>query len=508
VQGSNQNFYGTTYSTIYELGQSLQKPEYCYSPWCLDVLNSGGTYDLTSALVQSGGTFFGTAVGGGSTACGYGDGCGTVFRISSGKFAQLYSFCSQPNCADGYWPFAGLTLGTDGYFYGITSAGGVYGNGTIFRMGGGLGNLTTLHSLADSEGSGAEGRLIQATDGNFYGATPYGGANGSGTIFKVTRNGELTVLYNFCSQPNCVDGNGSYFGLVQGTDGNFYGTAHGGANGYGVIFEITPSGTPTILHNFDGTDGAEPNGLVQDTNGTFYGTTGAGGAYCGVGEDCGTVFSLSVGLGPFVKTQPTIGRVGAEVIILGSDFGGTTGVTFNGTAAVFTVDSGTEITATVPVGATTGTVAVTTPSGTLYSNVAFTVTPTCLSKCPTSITLLSSLNPSVYGQKVGWTATVNTVGSFLPTGKVNFTWDNYSIGTVTLNASGVATLTRSNLNADLYPLTAVYLGDANNARPDPNAARLLEMFAKADEILSERSLEKIGDTEKPRLAQVPSGLLS
>ena len=111
-----------------------------------------------------------------------------------------------------------------------------------------------------------------------------------------------------------------YAGLVQATDGNFYGTTNdGGANdGYGTIFKITPSGTLTTLHSFDRTDGEDPEaGLVQDTDGNFYGTAYAGGANSctafGSVIGYGTVFSLSVGLGPFVETQPTSGKVGSAV---------------------------------------------------------------------------------------------------------------------------------------------------------------------------------------------------
>ena len=93
-----------------------------------------------------------------------------------------------------------------------------------------------------------------------------------------------------------------------------------------------------------------------------------------------------------------------------------------------------------------------------------------------STSLASSLNPSIYGQKVTWTATVTSSGSFMPTGKVRFTWSGYTIGSATVNSSGVATLTRANLNADSYPLTAVYAGDADNLRqhvhcPDPGGIR-------------------------------------
>jgi hypothetical protein len=131
----------------------------------------------------------------------------------------------------------------------------------------------------------------------------------------------------------------------------------------------------TTLHSFDKTDGVGPTGLVQDTNGTFYGTTVHGGNivyhYCG--SSCGTIFSLSVGLGPFVETEPASGSVGAAVNILGTNLTGATSVTFNGTAASFTVVSSSEITTTVPSGATTGEVKVVTPGGTLSRNVPFQV---------------------------------------------------------------------------------------------------------------------------------------
>jgi uncharacterized repeat protein (TIGR03803 family) len=157
--------------------------------------------------------------------------------------------------------------------------------------------------------------------------------------------------------------------LVQGSDGNFYGTTSGGDYNQGTVFEISPSGTLTTLHSFNGTDGSSPNSaLVQDTNGDFYGTTYEGGAY-----GYGTVFSLSTGLAPFVKTQPAYGKAGKVIKILGTDLTGATSVTFNGVPAAFKVISKSLIGATVPVGATTGSVLVTTPSGALSSNVVFRV---------------------------------------------------------------------------------------------------------------------------------------
>ena len=149
-----------------------------------------------------------------------------------------------------------------------------------------------------------------------------------------------------------------------------------GVRGAGTVFKITPSGTLTTLYSFCAqggcTDGSDPYaGLVQATNGDLYGTTFAGGA-----DGFGTIFSLSVGLAPFVETQPTSGEVGAAVNILGSDLTGATGVSFNGTAATFAVVSRTLITATVPTGASTGKVEVTTPGGTLSTrDVNFQVLP-------------------------------------------------------------------------------------------------------------------------------------
>jgi uncharacterized repeat protein (TIGR03803 family) len=162
--------------------------------------------------------------------------------------------------------------------------------------------------------------------------------------------------------------------VVPATDGNLYGTDGGGPNRGGDLFEITPSGTFTTLYSFcaqsNCTDGFQPVTMTQSTNGNFYGTTNVGGT-----NGDGTVFSLSTGLGQFVKTVPAGATVGKRVGILGTDLTGATSVTFNGTPSTFTVVSNTLITTTVPAGATTGTVEVVTPSGTLTSNATFVVIP-------------------------------------------------------------------------------------------------------------------------------------
>jgi uncharacterized repeat protein (TIGR03803 family) len=247
------------------------------------------------------------------------------------------------------------------------------------------GTLTTLYSFCSkslcTDGSYPYAGLVQGTDGNFYGTTETGGAHiNYGTVYKVTPSGTLTTLYSFCGCNPSTPGQIPLAALIQATDGNFYGTTYNGYGVYGTVFKITSGGTLTTLHSFDYTDGASLyGGLVQATNGTFYGATNNGGAYSD-----GTVFSLSVGLGPFVETLPTFGKEGATIIILGTNLTGATKVSFNGTAAKFMVVSDTEMHATVPPGAKTGTLEVTTPEGTLKSNLIFRVIPQITSFTPAS----------------------------------------------------------------------------------------------------------------------------
>ncbi|MGA2191730.1 MAG: choice-of-anchor tandem repeat GloVer-containing protein [Steroidobacteraceae bacterium] len=361
---------------------------FCSQTNCTD-----GVEPIAGLIQEINGDFYGTTCcGGANPRAGYG---GTVLKITpDGKLTTLYSFCLQTNCTDGDSPAGGLIQATDGNLYGTTYYGGAnstgcesegLGCGTVFSIDQ-SGTLTTLHSFCTVGGSACtdgyfpRAGLVQATNGNFYGTTEVGGANDGGTVFEITPSGTLTTLYSFCSQTNCTDGGGPEGGLIQATDGNFYGTTEGGganAEAGGTVFEITPSGTLTTLYSFCSTggsactDGDTPvAGLIQSTNGVFYGTTEYGGANGG-----GVVFSLSVGLRPFVETQTTSGKVGAAVNILGSDLTGATKVAFNGTAATFTVISASEIATTVPAGATTGFVEVTTPSGKLKSNTKYRVKP-------------------------------------------------------------------------------------------------------------------------------------
>jgi uncharacterized repeat protein (TIGR03803 family) len=385
VQDSNGNLYGTTTGggtfssacpffsgcgTVFKItaiGVLTTLYSFCAQTNCTD-----GTSPDAGLVQASNGNLYGITSSGGAN-CELNLGCGTVFKISpAGKLTALYSFCSQTGCTDGWSPEAGLVQAANGNFYGTTTYGGAGDYGTIFEITP-AGTLTTLHSFAISDGQNPIAGLVQASNGNLYGTTLNGGANAFGTVFEITPGGTLTTLHNFAGYP--TDGANPFGGrLVQATNGIFYGTtSNGGASNQGTIFEITPMGTLTTLYSFCSSpgciDGTFPiAGLLEATNGTFYGTADQGGA-----DGYGTVFSFSVGLGPFVETLPTFGKVGAAVKILGTNLAGTTSVSFNGTAASFTVVSATEIKTTVPVGATTGTVTVTTPHGTLNSNVRFRV---------------------------------------------------------------------------------------------------------------------------------------
>jgi uncharacterized repeat protein (TIGR03803 family) len=386
ILGTDGNFYGTTPSgggggtncflgcgTIFKIspgGKLTTLYTLCSKTNCTDGAQPNPLMQATD------GNFYGT------TAM-YG---GTVFKITTGgTLTTLYTFCSTGSCADGKYPTAPLVQGLDGNLYGTTSNGGNKSSyGTAFKITT-AGALTTLIQFQFPKYPHAG--LVQATDGYLYGTSYEGGyGNGCGgspvqcgTVFKMNSTGTIRTTYSFCVQANCPDGSYPYAQVIQATDGNFYGATMGSAGG--TLFQITNSLALTTLHtfnsNFQDPGGHTPiGGLVQATDGNFYGTTYYGGTAnnCDV-YNCGTVFRLSMGLGPFIKTVPNAGKIGTTVRILGTNLKGATSVSFNGTAATFTVVSGTQIKTTVPTGATTGTLTVITPSSTLNSNVAFQVLP-------------------------------------------------------------------------------------------------------------------------------------
>ncbi len=374
----------------------------------LTIINSlngtDGSNPHGGLTLGSDGNFYGDAVSGGASNDG------TLFKLTpSGTLTVLHTFT---NTGDFYNPYNAEVMGTDGNFYGTTNT----NPASIYKVTP-AGVFKTIHVLTAAEGYQG-GQLTLGSDGNFYGAMNLSGAHNFGTAFKVTPAGVLTVLHNFTG----TDGADAASGMVQASNGKFYGAASlGGTSNAGVIYTLTPSGTYTILHNLNGTtDGFEPFGeLIAATDGTLYGTTNAGGS-----SSCGTIFkvtlagvysvvynfdnthgcnpreqviqstngllyglvngggahgagafySFNIGAAPFLQLALTSGKAGDQIGMFGQGFSSSSVVKFGGVPATsITLTGSTYIVATVPVGALTGKVTVTTGSTTLTSTQSFTV---------------------------------------------------------------------------------------------------------------------------------------
>jgi uncharacterized repeat protein (TIGR03803 family) len=382
ILGSDGNLYGTTYlggstnsGTIYKLtldGKLTTLYTFnCPGAFCRDGANP------TGIIQASDGNFYGTTAAGGDVTLP----SGVLFGVTpAGDFKLLYTFCSLTDCTDGGFPFAPPTQGSDGNFYGTAGSGGTQEGGVLYKLTS-AGVYSVLHSFcyggSDCFNNAGPTKLVQDSEGNFFGTTSWAGGYNSGSVFEFTAKNKLTLLHMFTYSGQEDPG----IALTLANDGNLYGVAedndYDDSNGSGLIYEATPGGVFTpffTLYNLNGADSAFWNGpLLQATDGNFYGTT-VFGTNSHSGSGYGTVYRFSNGLDPLVETVPVAGKVGTHVIILGNGLRGSTSVTFNGKEADFTVVSDTEITATVPHGATTGTVSVVTPSGTLNSNPQFVVT--------------------------------------------------------------------------------------------------------------------------------------
>ena len=452
MQATNGRFYGATVAggfyrqgNIFELtpdGELRDVYSFCAKP--LNGECTDGASAIWAPVLASDGNLYGVTAAGGSNAGDYnGDddpGSGTIYKLTlGGRLTTLYTFCQTTPCIDGQGP-TGLIQGSDGNFYGTTTTGGRFREGAIFEVTP-EGKFTELYSFC-SLASCADGERptfppLQGIDGNFYGTAGTGGATGAGVVYELTASGTYTVLYNFCSYGSgpCPGGSGPT-NIVQDANGNLFGTTEFGGTsergedaGEGIVFEITPTNQYIVLQNFDFRHGSALGGLMiandgnlyaatigdgfgtnggtiveitpagvattvytfgecgstgynpvstlfQGTDGILYGMTvyGGDGTVDGGCGGYGTIYSVSNGLSPLVETSPVAGKVGQSVIILGNGLTGSSSVTFNGVTAAFTVKSDTYIKATVPAGATTGTVSVVTPSGTLKSNPQFVVT--------------------------------------------------------------------------------------------------------------------------------------
>lgn len=299
TQGKDGNFYGIVYSG----GNAGHGAVYQVTPaGALTTFasfdGSDGAFDpncfcqMSPLLLASDGNFYGTTYSGGT------HNAGTVFKLTpGGSISAVYNFGASSS--DGQSPRAGLVQASDGNLYGTTLSGGLHAGGTVYKLS--LdGTLSTLHAFDAGAGEGVNpnAALVQGNDGNLYGTTQGGGNKGGGTVFKITVGGTLTTLYAFGS--NSTDGAIPSVGLVQASDGNFYGTTEqGGANDKGTIFSVSLAGTLTTLYNFGGSsDGATPrSGLVQLSDGRLCGTTESGGT-----SGNGTVYCATVTVSANTRT--------------------------------------------------------------------------------------------------------------------------------------------------------------------------------------------------------------
>ena len=223
--------------------------------------------------------------------------------------------------------------------------------------------------------------VIQAADGKLYGTTSFGAGNNAGAIYsKTVTGGAVTDLHSF--NP-ATDGSGTMNDLLQATNGNFYGASFSGGTGdQGSLYELTSAGTFSAFLLDGPTTGAQPaSTLMQHTNGTIFGTTSANGGFSFVG----TFFSLNIGASPFVSLVSSSGKVGTQVGILGQGLIGSSVVKFGGVPATTVALTGSTFAlATAPTGAHTGSVTVTTGATTLTSSKMFQVTPTVSGFTPAS----------------------------------------------------------------------------------------------------------------------------
>jgi uncharacterized repeat protein (TIGR03803 family) len=317
VQGSDGYFYGTTYQGATNNRGGVFRISTNGALTCLYSFTGGDDGGAPYAgLVQgSSGYFYGTTETGGT------NGDGTVFKISTnGALTSLYSFTGGN---DGANPYAGLVQGSDGSLYGTTSSGGKYTNGTVFKIGI-SGAFTNLYSFTGGNDGGAPyAGLVRGSDGYLYGTTVDGGTNNYGTVFKISTNGVPAASYLFTGGN---DGWNPYAGLVQGSNGSFYGTTQAGGVGWGTMFKISTNLALTGLHSFSmSPEGANPYaGLVQGSDGYLYGTTTGGGT-----NGTGTVFRLSTNgasAGLYAFTGGNDGATPYAGLVQGSDgnFYGTT----------------------------------------------------------------------------------------------------------------------------------------------------------------------------------------
>jgi len=418
--GLDGNFYGTTYQgganhfgTIFKVTPSgTQALLYSFQN------TNDGAYPRTPPVQAPDGDLYG-ATGNGTAY--------VLYKLTpSGTFtivATLPALSLSP-----------LLVGTDGNLYGMTQYGGTFNRGTAFQFAPAKKKLKILHSFGNgSEGVSPAGPLFQGVDGKLYGTTSAGGSASGGTVFQMSTAGKVVTLVNFDSA-HPSNGATPFAGVVQGSDGFLYGAASvGGANGLGTLFKVSTKGAGfQVLHDFATATGDTPLATpLLHTSGKIYGVAFHGGSHTAYGA----IYSLDAGLKPHVNQFVYYsGKVGDSVGLLGQGFSNATGVKFGSGPGTFVASTDAFMTATIAAGATTDVITVLEPGGNLSTPQKYKVIPSILSFSPKSgnvgtpvtITGMSlKQTTSVTIGKVKATFTVNSdtqvtaiVGAGAVTGKV------------------------------------------------------------------------------------------
>ena len=414
--GFDGNFYGTTYQggtgsagVIFKVTPSgTQTVLYNFTNG-----NDGG-FPRTPPVQAPDGNLYGVT---GSSSPNQ-----VLYKLTpAGVFSVVVTIPSQS--------YSPLLVGTDGNLYGTTRFGGTFNAGTAFQFSPQKKKLKIIHSFGGSTGGYSPyGPLMQGVDGKLYGTCSTGGTASGGTVFQMTTGGKVTTLYNF-STNNPVNGATSFSGVVQGSDGFLYGVASvGGANGLGTLFKVSTTGAGyTVLHNFATADGDTPLATpLLHTNGKIYGLTFHGGSH----TVYGALYSFDNGLKPFVEQFVFYsGKVNATLTLLGQGFSNATGVKFGTGAGSFVASTDAYMTATVDAGATTGKITVLEPGGNLTTPQIYKVIPSINGFSPpngpvgTSVTIngmsLTQTTSVTFGGVKAKTFTVNSdtqVTAIVPTG--------------------------------------------------------------------------------------------
>ncbi len=318
-----------------------------------------------------------------------------IYKMTpAGVFTMIHTFASPD-----VQPISNLTQGSDGNLYGTLTLCSNGNRGCVYKVST-TGVFSEVYLFSDPTGYSPCTGVIQASDGKFYGATDGGaGANNSGDLYSVTTAGVEVDLHAFNSTTDgsCNPGSFPVVNMLQVNDGNFYGTNYGGANGNsGSIYKLTAAHVfSAFLFPGNNVDGGQPySTLIQNTNGKIYGTTSSGGA-----NSTGTFFSVSTGDAAFLRLQETSGKVGSQIGILGQGFGPSSVIKFNGvTVNAWSRFGSTFMQAMVPAGASDGFVTVTTGATTLTSSKKFIVHNSWGTGAPMPVAAVAACSAVLNGQ--------------------------------------------------------------------------------------------------------------